>query len=386
MRRRRLVDTALGLAVAAIAVAAVVNVVQADGAEPASVEQLVETEARPSPEPEEAALEPEEAGRIGLPGRVREAGGLIWWTSPYCAARVLDVSSGSVWEIPGTRCRIWPAPTGRRLITAAADRDDATEGRGLVEFAFSPRQGEQALGDPVTLRHEPGIISSDVAWSPDGTRALTCVATPDGTVVVPLAGKRPRRVLAEDACFPAVLADGQVALAAGAAGVSLEGRPLLSRDDLTRLLPDTSGAERRAVSALAAGTGTEDVIAAFVAVDGARQAPSSAALAVLDTSRGVRFSTPLPEGVLPAAVGLAPVGDALWYFDAADGTAHVVDVPGGRELPPYGSRWAAWSPSGGFVALAARRSVGIFAWPELVEVARIPVAAATVFWTRAPGG
>ena len=116
-----------------------------------------------------------------------------------------------------------------------------------------------------------------------------------------------------------------------------------------------------------------------------RLLPSSAAVAVVAADGDIRFSAHLPADVLPAAVGLSPRGDALWYFDAADGNAHIVAIPGGREQPPYGARWVAWSPDGAYVALARERSLSIVTWPDGIEVEKIPVAANTVAWTRAPG-
>jgi hypothetical protein len=187
-----------------------------------------------------------------------------------------------------------------------------------------------------------------------------------------------------DSCFPAVLPDGRYASVVGPASIVVDGRPLLSDAELERLLPSVPRRARRVVSALGAGDG--EVVAAVTAIAKGRLLPSSAALAVVTAKGNVRFSAALRRDVLPAEVGLSPRGDALWYFDAADGSAHVIQVPGGRELPPYGARWVAWSPSGDYLAVAGERSVQIFTWPDGAEVEQLPVAANVLAWTRAPAG
>jgi hypothetical protein len=312
---------------------------------------------------------------------------VLWWSDVRCQARALDLSSGAVSRIPGEHCRLWPAPSGSRVIVTATSRSDALEGKGLLQFSYPPPEGSQVLEGQTVLRHEPGVIASEVVWPRGEGVALACVATRDGTIVTGVGADpllAPGFGVQRDSCFPAVLADGRYASVVGPASIVVDGRALLSDAELERLLPSVPRRARRVVSGLGAGDG--EVVAAVAAIVKGRLLPSSAALAVVTANGNVRFSASLRSDVLPAEVGLSPLGDALWYFDAADGSAHVIGLPGGRELPPYGARWVAWSPSGDYLAAAGERSVQIFTWPDGAEVEQLPVAANVLAWTRAPAG
>jgi hypothetical protein len=369
--------------VGAVAIAAIVQFVRSG--EPEPVAQPTTTTATDTTATGPEPVEPEPLpGRLPLPGDLREAGGILWWSDVQCKSAALELSSGKITRIPAQHCRVWPSPSGSKVIATAASRSDALEGKGLVEFRFPAPQGAQALEAPVVLPHPPGVIASEVVWPADEQAGVTCVATQQGTVVAGVA--RDARAVApyagEDACFPALLADGRLASAVGAASIVVDGAPILSDADLERLLPSVPRRAHRAVSAL--GGGEHELVAGLVIVSKRRLLPSSGVLAVITDAGEVRFSASLPEDVLPAAVGLSPDGKALWYFDASNATAHVRAIPGGREVLSYGARWVAWSPDGSYVALARDRSIAILTWPDGIEVQRIPVAASSVFWTLAP--
>ncbi len=371
----------LFLLVAGIAVAAIVHVVRTgaeDAAAPATTgAETARTETTAEEPPSLPAILP-------LAGELREAGGVIWWSDVSCEAGALGLSSGTVSRIPAEHCRIWPAPSGSLVVTTATSRSDALDGRGLVQFSYPAPEGARSLGGRIVLTHEPGVIAGELAWPPNEELAFACIATQEGTVVARVGGDPPSGGLEErDACLPAVLPDGRYVSVHPPASIVLDGRPLLSDADLELLLPNLPRRADRVISALGAGDG--EIVVGLAVVSQRRLLPSSAAVAVVSAGGDIRFSAHLPTDVLPAAVGLSPRGDALWYFDAADGNAHIVAIPGGREQPPYGARWVAWSPDGAYVALARERSLRIVTWPDGIEVEQIPVAANTVAWTRAPG-
>jgi hypothetical protein len=371
------------LLVAGVALAAVVSFVRTAGDEVAAP---VSTGAETSPD-QTTTTEPDQPlpAIVPLAGDLRAEGGVLWWSDVRCRAKALDLSSGTVSRIPAEHCRIWPAPSGSRVIVTATSRSDALAGKGLVQFSYPPPEGSQVLEGQTVLRHEPGVIASEVVWPRGESVALACVATRDGTIVTGVGADpllAPGFGVQRDSCFPAVLPDGRYASVVGPASIVVDGRALLSDAELERLLPSVPRRARRVVSGLGAGDG--EVVAAVAAIVKGRLLPSSAALAVVTAKGTVRFSAALRSDVLPAEVGLSPHGDALWYFDAADGSAHVIALPGGRELPPYGARWVAWSPSGDYLAAAGEASVQIFTWPDGAEVEQLPVAANVLAWTRAP--
>jgi hypothetical protein len=228
------------------------------------------------------------------------------------------------------------------------------------------------------------VIASDVVWAADEQTVYSCVATREGAVVDTIVLGEGASSVSPDECFPAVLEDGRLATVAGPLGVTVAGQRLLGREAARALLPSTGDGGRRVVTAVGGGDG--ELVVGLAAVSDTRLLPFSATVAVLEAGGATRFSAFLPDGALPAAVGLAPRGDALWFFDAGSGTAAIRDIPGGRQLHPLGARWLAWSPGGDFLAAATERSIRIFTWPGAVEVERIPVAANIVAWTRAPDG
>jgi hypothetical protein len=367
--------------VAGIAVAAIVHVVRTGGGDTAAPPTTAaETSTTTTPTDEEPEQLP---AIVPLAGELREEGGVLWWSDERCQAKALDLASGGVVSLPGEHCRIWPSPGGNRVVATAASRSDALDGRGLVLFGYPAAEGERMLGEGTVIQHSPGVIASELVWAADERTVHVCVATRDGIVTDVVDADGGGVAALPDQCFPAMLDDGRLATVLGPLTVAVDGEPLLGRGDARALLPSVPRRAERVVSAL--GAGGDELVAGLAAVVKGRLLPTSAALAVVTRDGDIRFSAFLPEDVLPATAGLSPRGDALWYFDAGDGSAHVIQVPGGRELPPYGSRWVAWSPDGDYVALARGRSIVILRWPDGTEVERIPVAGNVVYWTRAPG-
>jgi hypothetical protein len=148
------------------------------------------------------------------------------------------------------------------------------------------------------------------------------------------------------------------------------------------LLPTAPRKATRGVSALAASG--ERLAGAFVAATGKRLLPEAASVAVITLAGEVEFSAVLPSDRLPTAIGLAPDGSALWYFDAAGSRAVLLALPGGRQLQPFGARWFSWSPDGRYLAAATAEGIVVSRWPDGEEVAVLPVQAGDVTWTRSP--
>jgi hypothetical protein len=209
-----------------------------------------------------------------------------------------------------------------------------------------------------------------------------CIGTREGTVVdvyreVP--GDRDRIA---GACAPAWLGDGRLAVShAGPVSIEIDGTTVLGPEEARKLLPSVERGERRAISALAA-SGDRLVVALVVASD-VRLLPAAAALAVLGPG-GIEYSALLPEDVLPSAVGLAPDGSALWYYDAGQARAVIVSIPGGRRVPIFDARWVGWSPDGSHLVTATEDGIVFRRWPDGQELARIPVGAGDVSWSAAP--
>jgi hypothetical protein len=370
----------LVLLVAGIGVAAIVHVAQTGGDEAAGPSTTAAETAPTETTTEEQRPLP---AILPLGGDLRREGGVLWWSDERCRAEAVEVSSGTVTSLPGEHCRIWPSPSGSAVVATAASRSDSLDGRGLVLFGYPGADASRVLPSGSVVEHEPGVIASEVAWATDERTMHVCVATREGTVVDTIALDGASHVRADE-CFPAILEDGRLATVVGPLGVTVGDRRLLGREEARTFLPSTGNGGRRVVTAVGGGDG--ELVVGLAAVSDTRLLPFTASVAVLAEEGGDPFFALLQPGTLPAAVGLAPRGDALWFFDAGTGTAAIRDIPGGRQLPPLGARWLAWSPSGDFLAAATERSIRIYTWPDAVEVERIPVAAAVVAWTRAPGG
>lgn len=366
------------LGLLAIVVAAIVNAIQERPSEPeaavATTSEPAPDEEAPPPERGETVTEPLPA-LLPLPGELREAGGTLWWSGTDCAAASLRVGSGEVAEMPGEHCRVWPSPDGTSVLAVAERRSAPLAGEGL-ELVAGPD------AEPRVLAHTPGRIASGAAWSPDGSRVALCLGSRDGTVVDVFAPETGERTAAPGACFPAFVADGTLAVA-GADGISVQvgDRTVFGPEDAARIFPTVPKDARRVVTALAAHG--DRLVAGLAVVSPARLLPSASAVVVLEGDRADFIAKLYPARTLPAAVGLSPAGDGMWYLDASDGNAVILSVPGGRRFPVFNARWAAWSPDGRYLATASRRGISIVRWPSGEEVAVVPVDASTVFWTEA---
>jgi hypothetical protein len=361
------------LALLGIAVAAIVAFVESGGSD----EVAVQTQ----PSPASTAVTGTTAETlpqrlpplIPLPGKIREEGGTLWWSSTDCRAATLDLSAGAVRRIEGEHCRVWPAPDGTKGVALTAKRADALEGKGLVLV------GGAEAGRLV--RHDEGFLVSDVVWDAEGTQFAVCFGTRDGVVVDVFSGAQQRgRVPGQ--CFPAWLPDGRLVTAGSdPAAVTVDGVPLLAGPEIERLLPDVPKRSSRVVSALAAAPeGT--VAAALVVTSKAQLLPSSAALVVLSPDGEPAFTARLPPRRLPSVLGLAPDARGLWYYDTGEGRATVLSIPGGKRFPVFDARWIAWSPSGDYVAAATDEGIVLRTWPDGDRVGVIPVSATDVWWTR----
>lgn len=361
------------MGLAALVVAATVNFVQGGPAEETS--SRATTEAPPPVVTGELDTDvPGVLPRIlPLPAELRDEGGVVWWASTDCKAAALTLSSGAVTRLGGEDCRIWPSPAGTAALAVKARRSAALEGRGLSLVTLG--------GERRDVLHSPGFIGSEVAWSSDGTRAALCVGTRDGTVVDAYRTVPGERDRVAGACVPAWLGDGRLAVSyAGPVSIEVAGRSVFGPDEARALLPSVGRHERRAISALAASG--DRLVVGLVVTSDVRLLPSSAAVAVLGPDGRIEFSARLREDVLPTAVGLAPDGSALWYHDAGQGRAVIVSIPGGRRVPIFDARWVAWSPDGSQLATATEDGIALRRWPDGQELARIPVDAADVSWTR----
>jgi hypothetical protein len=371
-------DGAIALGLVAIVVAAIVNVFESNPAE-APVRADATTQPQPdeqAPGPTDPEALPEQLPQlIPVPGKLRDAGGTLWWSGVDCRSGSLELSSGAVARVSGEHCRIWPSPDGHAQVALASRRADALEGRGLVYLV--PAEGEERI-----VSHTRGVIGSEVAWSPDGSGFAVCLATREGTVVDVRHSLPGGRGTLAGTCFPAWLADGRLALAAGdPVEIRAGDDVLLGADELKEIFPSVPKDGHRAVSALA-GQG-DRLVAALAVVSPTRFVPAASAVAVLGPG-GIEFEAKLTPGrVLPAAVGLSPPGDALWYLDAAEGQVAILTVPGGRRvLALLEARWLAWSPDGAYLAAAGERGITILEWPSGEELAVVPVDATAVAWTR----
>jgi hypothetical protein len=238
-------------------------------------------------------------------------------------------------------------------------------------------------GPERVLRHPAGFLAAEVAWAPDGSTFAACFETAGGAVleIRPLGGTG---LHGDGLCFPTWV-DGRGLAAARLSPLSIElaGETVLGPGEIAVLLPELPEGARREVSALGAG-GEGELAAALVVVNERRRLPFSGLVAVLSQEGSATVT--LPDGALPTALGLAPDGTALWFFDAGEGRAVVVSYPGGEPVDSFPqARWVAWAPSGRFVAAATGDGVEIMTWPELERVAVVPVAATDLSWTSSSG-
>ena len=276
----------------------------------------------------------------------------------------MDAGSGTVEVLPAQRCELWPAPDGSAALTRIGGR--------LELFA------DRADRDPLVVSHGHGYIVGSPAWRPDGAGFAYCLRTGEGPLVQVVSRDGLRGETIPGACRPAWLSDGRLAVARGdpPASITAGNETLLGRNAIGRLLPKVPAGAERSVSSLSADGGR--LFVGLLAEKGG--SPLAAALAVVEESGRVETSARLASGVAPAAFGLSPDGQALWYVDgetrncsrrpalrgaAASGRRSPGRVVAQRALPRRCER-----PGDRHHDLAGGR-----------EVAVVPVIARDVAWT-----
>jgi hypothetical protein len=364
--------------VAAITVAATVNHIQTRG-EMIALPPPVDTERGATVKNDRERGEETRPGPLPsvlpLPGELREAGGILWWSDHRCRAASLELSSGAVEGLAGEHCRLWPAPDGAHAVAVAENQAEGLEGHGLVLI-------EGRAGTARVIAHTPGFLASEPAWSPDGLTFAACFGTREG-LVTDLRPLDSAGLSANGLCFPAWTDRGLAATRVDPLSIELDGETVLGTNELEKLLPSVPEEAHREVSALGAGPG-DRLAVAVVAVSETRALPLSAALAVVSGQGAIEFSARLTRDTLPAAIGSSPDGTALWYLDAGRGVAVLLELPGGRRRGPYNARWFSWSPDGRYVAAATDQGIELSTWPEGEELAVVQVKASSLTWTRSP--
>jgi hypothetical protein len=308
---------------------------------------------------------------VPLPAELRQEGGVLWVASTSCRVGWIAVGLGWTHELSGQHCRIWPSPTGARAVVVTTRRAAALAGRGLLSV-------RRAGGPEQLVRHTPGFVAADLAWSPDGAVAAACFGTQHGPVVDLLYANRVQTL--PGVCTPAFTGSGVLVAAVPSPPRVLVGdRTVLSPAQADALLAAVPAGAKPAVSAVA--TSGDRIAVTLTAVTPKTYVPVAAALVVVSAGGEQLFSMRLgPQ--LPSAVGVAPNGSAVWYLNAVDGAAHLVGVRSGPIEEPRGHRYA-WSPSGRYLATATGDGVVISEWPDGRRVAALPIAVSDLGWTAA---
>jgi len=232
-------------------------------------------------------------------------------------------------------------------------------------------------GGRAIVAHTPGVITGDLAGSPDGAVVAACVSTRKGPVLDLLYSDRPQEI--PGACQPAWTGAGYLVTALPwPPRVVVARRTVLSPEQAAALLPGRWSIARRVVSAVAAAG--DRIAVALIEFNPDRRHLIASTIVVLSTGGDVLFRRSLGPRV-PSAVGLAPDGTAVWYVDAADGTANLMGIPDGKPIPPIAARQYAWSPDGRYLATATDAGIEVSTWPGGRFVANIPIAAADLSWS-----
>ena len=378
--RKRLLNAAIVVGVAAIAVAAVVNVVRSDGSAAAPVEPAADAETQPV---DTGGTLPGELPEIlTLPSDLRAEGGVLWWFGTGCGARAVDLSSGLVTRGPPGTCDLWPSADGGRAIASVAPDEEG--GYGIVPVTYPPSEGETVFAGEEKIDGALALFTP-TAWHPDGKHVAVCEPR-DGQIFLDVLdlenGTRGAEVNVGTGgitgfCQASFLSDGRLAVVRDGTTVEVDGRDIFGEEDAVRLLPDVSSGTR-SITALGAGGG-------LLVVGLRSDVPPAAAIAALRPDGTIVFSAALRPDVFPAAAGVAPDGQSLWYLNGTSGAAAILEIPGGSRYELYRARWLAWSPDGNYMAAVVREGIEIISLRNGGRLlTTLDVPADIVTWTERP--
>lgn len=356
-------------AVAAIAVAALVDTLHGGGGGKES------TLPRGSEEAEPASLTGPD---VPAPGAL--PGSLVLAEADGCRLRVIAFEQASLGE-PGaeTLCRIWASPAG-----------------GLAAVASTP--GERAdvreltvvdLEDPSADARALGSARGEVAWSADGTLVAWCA--PGGvSVVVELSSGAEREV---QGCDPRFAPDGALLTRPdGEAVLRREGEPLLTADDFERGFEAGSSGP---IELVEYDVSQDGAIAATVA----RLTPGGSVANLQlwrDGELESSFELPNARGEGGTRFGgflrFSPAGNELAIgYTPGWGELTLVDLQLERVLiGRIAQRGLAWSPDGAWLALAVDDEIRVYGAVKDEPSYVLPIGAASIAWSpgeeQAAGG
>ena len=280
------------------------------------------------------------------PAVLQDAGGRLWWSDQNCEAAEFDLDfSLRVTPVDGQHCRIWPTPSGQRALATSGPPSQL-----VVTHYMDVIYGETArwVG---RVHHPAGYLNSNVSWDAGGGVAAYCVRTADGDrVAVTHAGLREVDHPHIVGCDP--VWSGRKLLVARGGRVYENGRPLPR--------PHESGGpvhDHDRFTKITSMASVGHYLALGMAEKGGLGQPVPPyVVAVLDRSTGGwMFVRPGESGPL-SAVGIAPDGSGVWYFDSLSRTVSLTQIANGPTLSPRiptsGVRAYAWSPDGSAVAVA----------------------------------
>jgi len=306
-----------------------------------------------------------------LPTPLRQEGGLLWWSTQDCTAGWFALGIGRVYSVPGRHCRVWPAPNGYRTLLSSGRGSDLLQ----IDSLVSVKQD----GSQVAVPHTAGLITGDLAWSPDGAVVAGCVRGAKGPVLDLLYPDGPQET--PGACLPAWTGAGYLVTTVPSPPEVRVGRHVvLSQEQAAALLPSAPKPARLVLSAVSAAG--DRIAVALIALDPTLAKPLASTIAVLSADGRVVFRLSLGRE-LPSRIGLSHDGSAIWYLDATDGLAELIRIKDDTRLPQIGAHLYAWSPDGRYLATATDHGLLITKWPGGWYVATLPIAASDLSWSKA---
>jgi hypothetical protein len=346
-------------ALAAIAVAALVDTLHGGGGGESTI-------ARGSGEEEVLSLSGPD---VPPPGAL--PGSLAVVEASDCRLRVISFADGSVSE-PGTDtlCRVWASPTSRQAVVATSrgERADVRE-LALVN-----------LDDPSDDGRALGSARGEVAWSADGARLAWCSLEGESTVLELSTGAEEKIT----GCDPSFAPDGALFTRADHEAVLLrDGEPLLASADLEDGFEPGSSGPVELVDYDVSPDGT-------IAVTVARLLPTGTAVMLelwRDGSLSASFELPPVRGPGNTRFGgflqFSPAGNelAVGYTPGA-GALTLVDLELERlVIPEIDQSGIAWSPDGGWLALAIGNEIRVYGAVKDEPTYVLPIAAQSIAWS-----